>query len=43
MLISACLKNGILNDNPYLGRINKILEKHLTQDTLRKVISELID
>jgi hypothetical protein len=43
MLISAYLKNGILKDNPYLGKIDKILEKPLTLDTLKKGISELID
>ena len=43
MLISAYLKNNFLKDNPYLGKIDKILEKPLTLDTLKKGISELID
>jgi CheY-like chemotaxis protein len=43
MLISAYLKNDILKDNPYLGKIDKILEKPLTLDTLKMGISDLID
>ena len=43
MLISAYLKDSILKDNPYLEKIDKVIEKPLTIDTLKKGISELID
>ena len=43
MLISAYLKDTFLKDNPYLGKIDKVIEKPVTLDTLKKEISELID
>ncbi|HJT83182.1 MAG TPA: response regulator [Nitrososphaeraceae archaeon] len=43
MLISAYLKDSILKDNPYLEKIDKVIEKPMTIDTLKKGISELID
>ena len=43
MLISAYLKDSILKDNPYLEKIDKVMEKPLTIDTLKKGISELIE
>ncbi|HET7644786.1 MAG TPA: hypothetical protein VFK40_14875 [Nitrososphaeraceae archaeon] len=36
MLISAYLKNNFLKDNPHLETIDKILEKSLTLDTLKR-------
>ena len=43
MLISAYLKDSLLKDNPYLKNIDKVIEKPLTRDTLKKGISELIN
>ena len=43
ILISAYLKDTFLKDNPYLGKIDKVIEKPVTLDTLKKEISELID
>lgn len=43
MLISAYLKDSLLKDNPYLKNIDKVIEKPLTIDTLKKGISELIN
>ena len=43
MLISAYLKDSILKDNPYLEKIDKVIEKPMTIDTLKKGISELIE
>ncbi len=43
MLISAYLKDSLLKDNPYLEKIDKVIEKPITIDTLKKGISELID
>jgi two-component SAPR family response regulator len=42
MLISAYLKKDLLKDNPYLERINKVIEKPVSSDTLKKEISELL-
>jgi CheY-like chemotaxis protein len=43
MLISAYLKDSLLKDNPYLEKIDRVIEKPLTKDTLKRGISELID
>lgn len=42
MLISAYLKTDLLKDNPYLEKIDKVIEKPITLDTLKKEVSELI-
>ena len=42
MLISAYLKTDLLKDNPYLEKIDKVIEKPVTLDTLKKEVSELI-
>jgi CheY-like chemotaxis protein len=43
MIVSAYVKDELLKDNPYLQRIDKILEKPVTIDTLKHEISKLID
>ena len=43
MLISAYLKKDLLKDNPYLEKIDKVLEKPITLDTLKKEGLELIN
>ena len=42
MLISAYLKTDLLKDNSYLEKIDKVIEKPITLDTLKKEVSELI-
>ena len=42
MLISAYLKTDLLKDHPYLEKIDKVIEKPVTLDTLKKEVSELI-
>jgi CheY-like chemotaxis protein len=41
LLISAYLKTDLKN-NPYLEEIDKIIEKPVTSETLKKEVSELI-
>lgn len=43
MLISAYLKDSLLKDNPYLEKIDKVIEKPISIDILKNGISELID
>jgi two-component SAPR family response regulator len=43
MLISAYLKKDLLKDNPYLEKIDKVIEKPVSLDTLKKEVSELIN
>jgi hypothetical protein len=42
LLISAYLKKDLLKDNPYLEKIDKVIEKPVTSETLRKEVSDLI-
>ena len=42
-LISTYSKDSLLKDNPYQNKIDKVIEKPMTIDTLKKGISELID
>jgi response regulator RpfG family c-di-GMP phosphodiesterase len=42
MLISAYLKTDLLRDNPYLEKIDKIIEKPVTLETLKNEVLELI-
>ena len=42
LLISAYLKMDLLKDNPYLEKIDKVIEKPVTSETLKKEVLELI-
>jgi CheY-like chemotaxis protein len=42
MLISAYLKTDLLKDHPYLEKIDKVIEKPVTLETLKKEVSNLI-
>jgi CheY-like chemotaxis protein len=41
MIVSAYLKDDLLKDNPYLQRIDKIIEKPVDMDTLKKEVTNL--
>ena len=42
ILISAYLKTDLLKSNPYLEKIDKVIEKPVTLETLKKEVLELI-
>ena len=42
ILISAYWKTDLLKDNPYLEKIDKVIEKPVTLETLKKEVSDLI-
>jgi CheY-like chemotaxis protein len=41
MIVSAYLKDDLLKDNPYLQRIDKIIEKPVDIDTLKNEVTNL--
>ena len=42
MIVSAYVKDDLLQDNPYIKRIDKIIEKPVDVDTLRNEVTNLI-
>ena len=42
ILISAYWKTDLLKDNPYLEKIDKVIEKPVTSEALKKEVSDLI-
>ena len=42
MIVSAYVKDDLLQDNPYIKRIDKIIEKLVDVDTLRNEVTNLI-
>jgi response regulator RpfG family c-di-GMP phosphodiesterase len=42
MIVSAYVKDDLLQDNPYIKRIDKIIEKPVDVDTLKNEVTNLI-
>ncbi|HET7644216.1 MAG TPA: response regulator [Nitrososphaeraceae archaeon] len=42
LLISSYLKTDLLKDNPYFEKINKVIEKPVTSEALKKEVLDLI-
>jgi response regulator RpfG family c-di-GMP phosphodiesterase len=42
MIVSAYVKDDLLQDNPYIKRIDKIIEKPVDGDTLKNEVTNLI-